>query len=95
MNFRFALLLPCLTSLGSLATAAPDDIASAAVAELRKGIPGSYIVVLKKDVSHSVFRRHMANADSVFSTGTYHGYSTTGYSQEQADALALCPAVSS
>lgn len=108
MYIRLATLLPLLTLLVCPATAVPPTPSilktrghsspGAALEKLGKVIPGSYIVVLKKDVSRSVFRRHVANAGAynyhVFSTGAYHGYSVTGYSEEQAKALALSPAVS-
>lgn len=104
MHIKLVSLLPIITLLVSPATAVPPvppflktrghSATGVAMEQLGKAIPGSYIVVLKKDVSHTVFRRHVANAENVFSTGAYRGYSTTGYSQEQADALALSPAVS-
>ena len=103
MRIRLVSLLPLITQLVSPAVAAlpappvlktrGHSAPGAALAQLGKAIPGSYIVVMKKDVSRTVFRRHVANAENVFSTGAYRGYSTTGYSQEQADALALSPAV--
>ena len=57
-------------------------------------VPNSYIVVLKKDITPTLVRRHTYKAEKQFSIGSFQGYLTTFADKDEVAALSLSPEAS-
>lgn len=62
---------------------------------LRRKVANSYIVVLKKDVSRAVYRRHVLSPRTghSYNIGSFHAYEATIKDDSEAAALANAPEV--
>lgn len=89
----FILLFSILT-LSALSASSPLAASDIQPRQLDEYVPNSYIVILKRDVTNSLFRRHTYRAEKKFIIGSFQGYLTTFANEEEAAALSLSPEAS-
>ena len=81
-------------TLSALSAPNPPTVSEIQPRKLGDDVPNSYIVCLKKDVTHTLFRRHTSRAEKKFSIGYFHAYVATFVDEAEVAALSLSPEVS-
>lgn len=95
MHITYVSLFLFFSSFTLLALCAPNPLTVSEIQprQLDEHVPNSYIVVLKKNATQALFRRHTSRAEKFFSIGSFRGYLAT-LDDDEVAALSLSPEAS-